>query len=109
MRGFANYEINAWFPKNVVCVSSLAFDAFTPEARSQVLAAAAGAEARGWTASQALAVGATDGLRANGIKVERIPADLDNEIKRMDERFSREWVRSVGNEANAIFVPYYIQ
>ncbi|HEY3047421.1 MAG TPA: hypothetical protein VGJ72_08150 [Polaromonas sp.] len=24
-------------------------------------------------------------------------------------QFSREWVRSVGNEANDIFVPYYIQ
>lgn len=103
------YEINAWFPKNVVFVSSKAFDALTPLARSQVLTAAAAAETRGWAASQALAVGATEELRANGIKIERIPADLDNEIKRMGERFSREWVRSVGNEANAIFVPYYIQ
>ncbi len=103
------YEINAWFPKNVVFVSSKAFDALGPEARSQVLKAAAAAEARGWAASQALAVSATDELRANGIKIERIPADLDSEIKRMGERFSREWVRSVGNEANAIFVPYYIQ
>ena len=41
--------------------------------------------------------------------IERIPADLDSEIKRMGERFSREWVRSVGNEANDIFVPYYLQ
>jgi TRAP-type C4-dicarboxylate transport system substrate-binding protein len=103
------YEINAWFPKNVVFVSSKAFDALTPQARSQVLTAAAAAETRGWAASQALAVGATEELRTNGIKIERIPADLEQEIKRMGERFSREWVRSVGNEANAIFVPYYIQ
>jgi TRAP-type C4-dicarboxylate transport system substrate-binding protein len=103
------YEINAWFPKNVVFVSSKAFDALTPQARGQVLTAAAAAETRGWAASQALAVSATEELRANGIKIERIPADLDNEIRRMGERFSREWVRSVGNEANAIFVPYYIQ
>ncbi|WP_395060046.1 TRAP transporter substrate-binding protein [Polaromonas sp.] len=103
------YEINAWFPKNVVFVSSKAFDALPPEARSQVLKAAAAAETRGWAASQALAVSATDELRANGVKIERIPADLDNEIKRMGERFSREWVRSVGNDANVIFVPYYIQ
>jgi TRAP-type C4-dicarboxylate transport system substrate-binding protein len=103
------YEINAWFPKNVVFVSSRAFDALTPQARSQVLTAAAAAETRGWAASQALAVGATEELRTNGVKIERIPADLEQEIKRMGERFSREWVRSVGNEANAIFVPYYIQ
>ena len=103
------YEINAWFPKNVVFVSSQAFDRLAPAVRTQVMKAAADAETRGWAASQALATGATEELRANGIRIERIPADLDNEIKRMGERFSREWVRSVGNEANAIFVPYYIQ
>lgn len=25
----------------------------------------------------------------------------------MGEKFSREWVRTVGNEANDIFIPYY--
>jgi hypothetical protein len=41
--------------------------------------------------------------------VERIPAQFEASLKRMGETFSREWVRSVGNEANNIFVPYYIQ
>ncbi|MGC1175658.1 TRAP transporter substrate-binding protein [Polaromonas sp.] len=103
------YEINAWFPKNVVFVSSKAFDALKPAARNMVMKAAADAETRGWLASQALASSATEELRQNGIKIERIPADLEVEIKRMGEKFSREWVRSVGNEANDIFVPYYIQ
>ena len=103
------YEINAWFPKNVVFVSSKAFDSLKPETRTAVLKAAGEAETRGWQASQALASSATDELRQNGIKIERIPPDLEQEIKRMGERFSREWVRSVGNEANDIFVPYYVQ
>ena len=103
------YEINAWFPKNVVFVSSKAFDALKPDARGLVLKAAATAEARGWNASQALATSATEELRANGVKIERIPSDLELEIKRMGEKFSREWVRSVGNEANDIFVPYYLR
>ncbi len=103
------YEINAWFPKNVVFVSSRAFEAMSPDARALVVKAAADAESRGWAASQALAVSATDELRQNGIKIERIPPDLEQEIKRMGERFSREWVRSVGHEASAIFVPYYFQ
>lgn len=103
------YEINAWFPKNVVFVSSKAFDALKPATRNMVMKAAADAETRGWQASQALAGSATEELRQNGIKIERIPGDLEQEIKRMGEKFSREWVRSVGNEANDIFVPYYIQ
>ncbi|MEO6016258.1 MAG: TRAP transporter substrate-binding protein [Polaromonas sp.] len=102
------YEINAWFPKNVVFVSSKAFDGLKPEARAAVLKAAGEAETRGWQASQALASSATEELRANGVKIERIPPDLDREIKRMGEKFSREWIRSVGNEANEIFVPYYL-
>ncbi len=103
------YEINAWFPKNVVFISSKAFDALKPETRTEVLKAADAAEVRGWAASQALALTATEELRANGVKIERIPLDLDLEIKRMGEKFSREWVRSVGNEANTIFVPYYLK
>ncbi len=103
------YEINAWFPKNVVFVNTKAFDALKPETRAAVLKAAGEAEIRGWAASQALATSATEELRANGVKIDRIPADVDLEIKRMGEKFSREWVGSVGNEANSIFVPYYFK
>lgn len=102
------FKINAWFPKNVVFVSSKAFEALRPEVRGTVLKAATDAEVRGWLASQALAMSATQELRKNGIRIERIPADMEQEIKRMGEKFSREWVRSVGNEANNIFVPYYL-
>ena len=103
------YEINAWFPKNVVFVSSKAFNALAPQARKAVLKAASEAETRGWEVSQQQALSATEELRRNGVRIERIPGELDQEIKRLGERFSREWVRSVGNEANDIFVPYYTQ
>ena len=103
------YEINAWFPKNVVFVNSKAFEALKPATRQAVLKSAGDAEARGWEASQSAALSATEEMRRNGVKIERIPAELEQAIKRMGERFSREWVRSVGNEANDIFVPYYTQ
>ena len=103
------YEINGWFPKNVVFVNSKAFAALKPEARKVVLKAAAEAETRGWAVSESLATSATNELRQNGIKIDRIPPDVELEIKRMGEKFSREWVRTVGNEANQNFVPYYLQ
>jgi TRAP-type C4-dicarboxylate transport system substrate-binding protein len=103
------YEINAWFPKNVVFVNAKAFAALRPPVRAAVLAAAAQAETRGWARSQAVMQESTNELRAHGIKVERTPAEFDTEIKRLGEKFSREWVRQVGNEANHIFVPYYAQ
>ncbi len=103
------YEINAWFPKNVVFVNAKAFQALKPAAQVAVTKAAESAETRGWALSQAAMQQATQELRANGMKVERPPAEFDKELKRMGERFSREWVRTVGTEANAIFVPYYMQ
>jgi len=103
------YEINAWFPKNIVFVNLKAFDALKPAERQAVLKSAQEAEARGWAMSRDVAAGSTNELRAKGMKIERIPADFETELKRMGEKFSREWVRSVGNEANGIFVPYYIR
>lgn len=103
------YEINAWFPKNVVFVNARAFGTLKPAAREAVLRAAATAETRGWARSQAVMQESTNELRANGIKVERVSGEFDQEIKRLGEKFSREWVRLVGNEANHIFVPYYTQ
>lgn len=101
------YEINAWFPKNIVFVNTKSFEALAPDARAAVLKAASDAEGRGWVASEGIAQSATRELQANGIKVERISIELESDLKRIGERFSREWVRSVGHAASDIFVPYY--
>jgi TRAP-type C4-dicarboxylate transport system substrate-binding protein len=103
------YEINAWFPKNIVFVNAKSFNALQPVQQKAVLKAASDAETRGWARSQAAMLDATGQLREHGIRVERASRDFDGEIKRLGEKFSREWIRSVGNEANRIFVPYYTQ
>ena len=101
------YEINAWFPKNIVVVNAAAFNALPLDMQKTVLKAADVAQANGWAMSQKAATDATNELRANGIKVDRIPYEVEIKLKRLGEKFSREWVRSVGNEASIIFVPYY--
>lgn len=101
------YEINAWFPKNIVFVNMKSFNALKPAVQQAVLKAAATAETRGWARSQAIMDDSTNELRAHGIKVDRVSQEFDQEFKRLGEKFSREWVRSVGNEANRIFIPYY--
>ncbi len=103
------YEINAWFPKNIVFVNAAAFNALSAQQQTAVLVAADKAQTRGWAMSQVAHTEATNILKTNGIKVERIPRDLEARLKRLGEKFSREWVRSVGNEANTIFVPFYAQ
>lgn len=103
------YGINAWFPKNLVFVNRQAFEALPPSVREAVTQAAARAEARGWALSEAVATESTSELQRRGIKVDRVPATFEAELKRLGEKFSREWVQAVGNEANVIFVPYYFQ
>jgi TRAP-type transport system periplasmic protein len=101
------YEINAWFPKNIVYANSKAFNALPVNSQKAVIDAANAAQTRGWAMSQRAAAEATDELRANGIKIDRIPRDVDAALKRLGEKFTREWVNSVGQDANAIFTPYY--
>ncbi len=103
------YEINAWFPKNIVFTNAAAFNALSPDQQKAVMAAAEKAQTRGWAMSQLANTEATNVLKTNGIKVERIPRDLEARLKRLGEKFSREWVSSVGNEANTIFIPFYAQ
>jgi TRAP-type C4-dicarboxylate transport system substrate-binding protein len=103
------YPINAWFPKNIVFVNQQAFDGLAPAVRQAVLKAAADAEARGWAMSETVLDESVAELQRKGIKVDRATAELDTELKRLGERFSREWVQSVGNDANKIFIPFYFQ
>jgi len=103
------YEINAWFPKNIVFVNTKAFEALTPSDRDALTLAAARAEARGWAMSESLANESARELQRRGMTVGRVPKAFEDDFKRLGERFSREWVKSVGSEANLIFIPYYLQ
>ncbi|HEX6706876.1 MAG TPA: TRAP transporter substrate-binding protein [Albitalea sp.] len=103
------YDINAWFPKNLVFANVAALRALPARSREALLDASAAAEQRGWAASAAAATQSVDELRRSGMKVDKVPPDLGQEIKRFGERFSIEWIRQVGAEANEIFVPYFTQ
>ncbi len=101
------YDINAWFPKNIVFVREAAFLALPAVQRDALAVAAAAAEPRGWSASQAAARDSLDELRRHGMKVELPGAALATHLRRLGERFALEWIREVGPQANAIFIPYY--
>ena len=101
------YEINAWFPKNITFANAKAVDGLPPNQRKVVLTAADAAETRGWAASEKAAAESMEELRKQGMNVEGMSFEFLRDIKRMGERFSLEWVREVGNEANDVFIPYY--
>ncbi len=103
------YEINAWFPKNAVFANTKALAELEPLAREALLREATAAERRGWETSEKVAAESVEDLRRNGMKIERMPREFGTDLKRLGERFSLEWVRQVGPEANGIFIPYFTQ
>jgi len=101
------YEINAWFPKNAVFASEAALRSLPAAAREALLASTADAEARGWAASRQAARESVDELRRHAVKVELPAPPLALHLRRLGERFALEWIREVGPQANAIFIPYH--
>ncbi|MBI5257975.1 MAG: TRAP transporter substrate-binding protein [Burkholderiales bacterium] len=103
------YPVNAWFPKNLLLVREQAFARLDDSTRAQVLQAASAAEARGWAASERAAQASVDTLRAKGMQIEPVSTELAQALRRLGEKFSLEWVRSAGPDANQLFIAYFTQ
>jgi TRAP-type transport system periplasmic protein len=103
------YEINAWTPKNAVIVNAAALSKLSPNEQRGLRDAAKVAEERGWKMSRAAALDAVQALKANGVKVESMPPNLEREFTRLGERFSREWIREAGAQAGELFTTFFLK
>jgi TRAP-type transport system periplasmic protein len=103
------YEINAWTPKNAVIVNSQALSKLSATEQRALIGAAKAAEARGWQLSRSAAQDALGALKANGVKVEAMPPNLEREFTRLGERFSREWIREAGAPASELFTTFFLK
>lgn len=101
------YNVRGWYPKNLVLVNKAQWQALSPATRKAVEDAAAAAEARGWTASEAASTSATNELARNGIKVETPDYELRKDLRRLGEQFSLEYIRETGAEGNRMMIPYF--
>jgi TRAP-type transport system periplasmic protein len=103
------YEINAWTPKNAVIVNATAFAKLASTEQKALRDAAKIAEERGWKMSRIAAQEAVQSLRANGVKVESMPPNLEREFTRLGERFSHEWIREAGVQASELFTSFFLK
>jgi TRAP-type C4-dicarboxylate transport system substrate-binding protein len=103
------YPVNAWFPKNLLMVRTAAFDELDAARQRAVLQAAEAAEQRGWRLSEQAARESVETLRSNGMRVEPVTSELAQGLRRLGEKLSLEWIRSVGPEANQMFISYFTQ
>jgi TRAP-type transport system periplasmic protein len=103
------YPINAWFPKNLLMVRADRLERLDAAQRTALMNAAAAAEQRGWRLSEQAARESVETLRANGMRIEPVTSELAQALRRLGEKLSLEWVRSVGPEANQMFISYFTQ
>lgn len=103
------YEVNAWLPKNLTLVSVAAWDRLSAPQRQALMNAATEAEDRGWRASEDVGGQALLALRAKGMRLEKPTPALRGGLARLGERFSLQWVRAHGAQANHVFIPYHSQ
>ena len=100
------YDTQAWLPKNAVIVNKAAFDALDAPTKQAVLKAAADAETRGWTASQAVNTKTLETLKANGMQVLPPSAALKADMKKVGDTMLKEWIDKAGPEGQAIVDAY---
>ena len=100
------HDTQAWIPRNMVIVSTAAFEALDDATREALLEAAATAEERGWASSEEVTVSATEELAANGINVI-IPSDeLRTGFQEIGAQIAAEWAEEAGESGAAVLEAY---
>jgi len=100
------YDTQAWIPKNIVFVSTQAFDALDKASQKAVLDAAAAAEARGWKVSEEKNKWYLEQLAKNGMQVSAPSAQLEADFKKVGQTMSAEWLKTAGPDGKAILDAY---
>ena len=102
-------DIKAWIPKNMLCVSEVAWKSLGEPERRVITEAAGLAEKQGWElARQADELG-KKALMDNKVLVSTPTADLRRMLDLMGERFGREWVAKAGRDSMAVLMQYQRQ
>jgi len=100
------YDTQAMLPHNVVFVSKAAFGKLDAATRKAVLAAAAAAEARGRSTSEAENDGYKKTMASKGIKILTPSAKLAAEFEAVGKQMTEEWVKKAGADGEAILAGY---
>ncbi|MCG8479333.1 MAG: TRAP transporter substrate-binding protein [Spirochaetales bacterium] len=101
------YDVQAWLPKNMVVVSTEAFDALPADVREAVLSAAEAAEARGWRMSMAETEEKKQMLADNGMNVAAPSDSLREELATFGDQMVVEWITEAGPDGEAIIESFH--
>jgi TRAP-type C4-dicarboxylate transport system substrate-binding protein len=100
------YDVQGWLPKNVVAVNEDAFKALDEATRAGLLKAAAAAEQRGWTMSEADKKEGVDLLVKGGMKGIEPSPKLVEGLKAVGRTMTDDWLKKGGAEGEAVIAKY---
>ena len=100
------YDTQAWIPKNVTLVNKAAFEALDKPTQDAILKAAVAAETRGWKNWQEKSSWYLDQLKAKGMKVQPPSAKLKDDMKKIGDTLTADWLKKAGTDGEAVIAAY---
>jgi TRAP-type C4-dicarboxylate transport system substrate-binding protein len=100
------YDTQAWLPKNITFVNKAAFDALDKSTQDALLKAAARAEERGWKSSQDKTAFYMGELKSRGMKVLPPSDKLRDDMKKVGETLTSDWLKRAGADGQAVIDAY---
>ncbi|HRQ65000.1 MAG TPA: TRAP transporter substrate-binding protein [Xanthomonadaceae bacterium] len=95
-------DTRAWIPKNMVILNRRAFQRLPESQRQALLAAAARAEARGWTMAEEDTARRTAELATHGIQVTQPSPQLEAGLRAIGRTLLEEWLQEVGTRGQVV-------
>lgn len=100
------YEVDAWLPRNAVFVNMDAWNGLDDATKAAMNDCAAKAAEQGLARSKDYTQFTLDGLKENGMTVERASDELMNGLKAIGETMTQEWLEKAGDDGKAIVEAY---
>lgn len=100
------YPVNAMTPWNLVVVNERAFNRLSKDEQQAVLAAAKSAQTRGWKMQAEETDLLVETLRKNGMTVVEPSEQLMQQLRKIGEQLTNEWVQAAGEDGKKIMSQY---
>ena len=100
------YPVNAMTPWNLVVVNERAFNRLSKDEQQAVLTAAKNAQTRGWKMQAEETDLLVETLRKNGMTVVEPSEQLMQQLRKIGEQLTEEWVQAAGEDGKKIMSQY---
>jgi TRAP-type C4-dicarboxylate transport system substrate-binding protein len=100
------YEVDAWLPRNTIFVNKDVWDGLPDESRAALTDCADQAKAAGLERAREFTARTIQGLKDNGMIVQRADPALVKELRAIGATMTEEWLNSAGDTGREIVEAY---